>query len=46
MQIKRGVCYLLLVLFTYGSSRAEEVRFDTPSEWATWEISGGYRPVC
>ncbi|MCY4606752.1 MAG: hypothetical protein OXE49_21175 [Gemmatimonadetes bacterium] len=38
MQIKCGVCYLLLVLFTYGSSRAEEVRFDTPSEWATWEF--------
>ncbi|MCY4604441.1 MAG: hypothetical protein OXE49_09440, partial [Gemmatimonadetes bacterium] len=38
MQIKRGVFYLLLVLFTYGSSHAEEVRFDTPAEWATWEF--------
>ena len=29
---------MLLGLFICGVSRAEEVRFDTPSEWATWEF--------
>ena len=38
MQRKREVCYLLLGLFICGSSRAEEVRFDTEVEWATWEF--------
>ena len=33
-----GVCCLLTALFLYGPSQAEEVRFDTPAEWATWEI--------
>ena len=33
-----GGCCLLTALFICGSSRAEEVRFDTPAEWATWEI--------
>ena len=33
-----GGCCLLTALFIYGSSYAEEVRFDTPAEWATWEI--------
>ncbi len=35
---KYGICCLLLGLLLYGSSRAEEVRFDTPAEWATWDI--------
>ena len=38
MQKKYRVCHLLLGLFICGVSRAEEVRFDTPSEWATWEF--------
>ncbi|MYK40258.1 MAG: hypothetical protein F4049_08580 [Gemmatimonadetes bacterium] len=38
MQKKYRVCHLLLGLFICGSSQAEEVRFDTPSEWATWEF--------
>lgn len=38
MRRKRGVCCLLLGLFICGPSRAGEVRFDTPAEWATWEI--------
>ena len=38
MLSKHGGCYLLMGLFIYGSSRAEEVRFDTPAEWATWDI--------
>ena len=38
MRRKRGVCCLLLGLFICGPSRAEEVRFDTPAEWATWEV--------
>ena len=33
-----GVCCLLTALLLHGSSRAEEVRFDSPAEWATWEI--------
>ena len=35
---KYRVCCLLLGLLSYGPSRAEEVRFDTPAEWATWEF--------
>ena len=38
MQRKRGVCCLLMGLFICGPSRAGEVRFDTPAEWATWDI--------
>ena len=38
MRRKHEVCCLLMALFICGSSRAEEVRFDTPAEWATWEI--------
>ena len=38
MQRKREVCYLLLGLFICGSSQAEEVRFDTPAAWETWDI--------
>ena len=38
MQKKRGVCCLLLGLFICGVSRAEEVRFDTPAAWETWDI--------
>ena len=33
-----GVCCLLTALLLHGPSRAEEVRFDSPAEWATWEI--------
>ena len=33
-----GVCCLLMALLLYGPSRAEEVRFDTQAEWATWEF--------
>ena len=36
--IKRGIYCLLMGLLLGGSSRADEVRFDTPAEWATWEI--------
>ncbi|MDE2811988.1 MAG: hypothetical protein OXM01_03130 [Gemmatimonadota bacterium] len=38
MRRKHEVCCLFMALFICGSSRAEEVRFDTPAEWATWEI--------
>ena len=38
MLSKYGICCLLLGLLLYGSSRAEEIRFDTPAEWATWDI--------
>ncbi len=35
---KHGVCCLLMGLLFHGPSHAEEVRFDTPAEWATWEV--------
>ena len=35
---KHGICCLLLSLFLSGSSRAEQIRFDSPAEWATWDI--------
>ena len=38
MRRKYGICYVLTALFICGSSRAEEVRFDTPAEWAIWEV--------
>ena len=38
MRRKYRVCHLLLGLFICGPSRAEEVRFDTPAAWATWDI--------
>ncbi len=38
MQRKRTVYCLLIGLCIGSPSRAEEVRFDTPDEWATWEF--------
>ena len=38
MSGRRGICYVLTALFICGASRAEEIRFDTPAEWATWEV--------
>ena len=38
MRRKHEVCCLLTALLICSSSRAEEVRFDSPAEWATWEV--------
>ena len=38
MWSKRGVYCLLVGLLLPGPSRGEEVRFDSPAEWATWDI--------
>ena len=38
MWSKRGVYCLLVGLLFPGPSRGEEVRFDSPAEWATWDI--------
>ena len=35
---KRGICYVFTALVVCGPSRAEEVRFDTPAEWASWDM--------
>lgn len=35
---KHGICCLLLGLLFHGPVHGEEVRFDTPAEWATWEV--------
>ena len=35
---KHGICCLLLGLLFHGPIHGEEVRFDTPAEWATWEV--------
>ena len=35
---KHGICCLLLGLLFHGPIHSEEVRFDTPAEWATWEV--------
>lgn len=32
------ICFLLAVLFVCAPSRAEEIRFDSPAEWATWDM--------
>ena len=32
------ICCVLTALFLCGLSHAEEIRFDTPAEWATWEV--------
>ena len=38
MQSKRGVYCLLMGLLLPGPSRGEEIRFDSPAEWATWDM--------
>ena len=38
MWSKRRVYCLLVGLLLPGPSRGEEVRFDSPAEWATWDI--------
>ena len=38
MWSKRGVYCLLVGLLLPGPSRGEEVRFDSPAEWATWDM--------
>ncbi|MDE2737152.1 MAG: gliding motility-associated C-terminal domain-containing protein [Gemmatimonadota bacterium] len=35
---RRGICCVLTALFICGVSHAEEIRFDSPAEWATWEV--------
>ena len=35
---KCGVCCSLLGLLLLGPARAQEIRFDSPAEWATWDI--------
>ena len=38
MRRKYGICRVLTALFICGVSHAEEIRFDSPAEWATWEV--------
>ncbi len=38
MRGKHGIYYALTALCICSTSRAEEIRFDTPAEWAAWEV--------